>query len=59
VQQQFSAAQLRDLAQSGISPELIQQIGSVLWALLFCGAGGIAAGAFMGALGGRIYFRLR
>jgi hypothetical protein len=48
VQAQFSAAQLHS-----------QQIGAVLWALLFCGAGGTAAGAFMGALGGRIYFRLR
>jgi hypothetical protein len=59
VQAQFSAAQLHSLAQSGITAELIQQIGAVLWALLFCGAGGTAAGAFMGALGGRIYFRLR
>jgi hypothetical protein len=59
VLQQFSEAQQRGLAQSGITPDLIQQTGAVLFALLLCGVGGVVAGAAIVALGGRIYFRLR
>jgi hypothetical protein len=59
VQAQFTAVQLRSLAQSGITGEVVRQAGAVLWALALCGAGGTGLGVLLGALGGRIYSRLR
>lgn len=56
---QFSNAQLEAMAQIGILPDTIQLVGSVLAALMACGIGGILVSVALGALGGRIYFRLR
>ena len=56
---QFSPAQIEALAQIGVTPDAIRLVGSILSTLLFCGAGGTAVSAALGALGGRIYFRLR
>jgi hypothetical protein len=56
---QFSPAQIEALAQSGVTPDAVRLVGSILSTLLFCGVGGTAVSAALGALGGRIYFRLR
>jgi len=56
---QLSPSQLQSLAQIGILPDTIRLAGSILSALMACGVGGMAVSAALGALGGRIYFRLR
>jgi hypothetical protein len=56
---QFSPAQLANLARIGITPDTIRLAGSVLFALLLWGAAGTTAAMILGALGGRLYFRLR
>jgi hypothetical protein len=56
---QFSPAQLSSMAASGLGPDIIRVVGSVLAALFACGVGGTAVSVALGALGGRIYFRLR
>lgn len=56
---QFSPAQIEALSQVGIVPDTIRLVGSVLSALMACGVGGAAVSVALGALGGRIYFRLR
>ncbi len=55
---QLSPAQLEALARVGIVPEIIQLAGSILSALMTCGIGGTLVAVTLGALGGRIYFRL-
>lgn len=56
---QFSPGQLETLTQIGVAPETVSLAGSILSALMACGVGGTAVSAVLGALGGRIYFRLR
>lgn len=56
---QFAPAQLEALAKSGVTPEVIQAAGSILAALMACGVVGMLPALALGALGGRIYFRLR
>lgn len=56
---QLSPAQLEALAQIGFPPDVIRLAGSILSAMMACGVGGTAVSVALGALGGRIYFRLR
>jgi hypothetical protein len=56
---QFSSSQLEDMAQWGMTSEVIQIMGSVLFALLIWGVGGTLISMVLGALGGHIYYRLR
>jgi hypothetical protein len=56
---QFSPAQIEALAQIGVAPDAIRLGGSILSALLTCGIGGTVVSIALGALGGRLYFRLR
>lgn len=56
---QLSSAQVEALAEMGIGPATIQLAGSILSALMACGIGGTLVSMVLGALGGRIYFRLR
>ncbi len=56
---QFSPGQLEALAQIGFRPDIIRLAGSILSAMMACGVGGTVISIALGALGGRIYFRLR
>jgi hypothetical protein len=56
---QFSPGQLQALAQIGFGPDIVRLAGSILSAMMACGAGGTVVSIALGALGGRIYFRLR
>lgn len=56
---QFSPSQIEQLAQSGITPDVIQIAGSVFSALLIWGIGGTLLSMIMSAIGGSIYYRLR
>jgi hypothetical protein len=56
---QFSPGQLQALAQFGFGPDIIRLAGSIVSAMMACGVGGTVVSIALGALGGRIYFRLR
>jgi hypothetical protein len=56
---QLSPAQVQSLAQMGVSSDAIRLAGSIVSAMFFCGIGGTVVSMAMGALGGRIYYRVR
>jgi hypothetical protein len=56
---QLSPSQLKQLAQAGVTPDTVRLAGAVLAAFLLWGVGGIIVGMILGALGSRLYFRLR
>jgi hypothetical protein len=56
---QFSPAQVESLAQMGVAADAVRLAGSIVSAMMLCGIGGTVVAMALGALGGRIYFRLR
>jgi hypothetical protein len=56
---QLSPSQLKQLAQMGVVPNTVRVAGAVLAALLLWGVGGTIIGMILGALGSRLYFRIR
>ncbi len=56
---QFSPTQLENLAQSGISADIIQLAGAVFFALLIWGVGGTIVSLILSTIGGRLYYRLK
>ena len=52
---QFSDTQLASLIASGFTEQLIITAGSVLSAMVVCGAGGMALSALLGGVGGWLY----
>jgi len=56
---QFSPNQLEQLAQSGITSDVIQIAGAVFFALLIWGIGGTLISMIVSAVGGSTYYRLR
>lgn len=58
IMEQFTAAQVNALANSGLTERVIVLAGQVIAALLTCGIGGIVVSALLGWLGGWLYPRL-
>jgi hypothetical protein len=56
---QFSPAQVESLTQMGVAADAVRLAGSILSAMMLCGLGGTVVAMALGALGGRIYHRLR
>ncbi len=52
---QFSDTQLTSLVEAGFTEQMIITSGSVLSAMVVCGAGGMALSALLGGLGGWLY----
>ncbi len=59
VRAQFTPLQLKNLADMGISAAAVETGGAVLLAFLIWGVGGTIVAILVGALGSRLYFRLR
>jgi hypothetical protein len=59
VRTQFTSLQLRNLAEMGISGDAIRMAGAVALAFLLWGIGGTIVAVILGALGARLYYRLR
>lgn len=58
IMEQFTAAQVNALANSGLTERIIVLSGQIIAALLTCGIGGIVVSALLGWLGGWLYPRL-
>lgn len=58
IMEQFTAAQVNALANSGLTERVIVLSGQIIAALFTCGIGGIVVSALLGWLGGWLYPRL-
>ena len=59
VRTQFTSLQLRNLAEMGISGDAVRMAGAVALAFIIWGIAGTIVAVILGALGARLYYRLR